>query len=93
VVLTRFRKVSSYRGLTIESARQRKAGVDDVISPHLRRAHRVCYYWLSSSVLYSVYRTTGGHSISRGIVFRLRSSAFHFGAVHIPSHSRGNRIQ
>ena len=39
--LDKRRKVYSYRGLTIESACQRKTGVDDVIGPHLRRAHKV----------------------------------------------------
>jgi hypothetical protein len=34
---------SSYRGLTIESAHQRKTGVDG-IGPHLRRTHKVYYY-------------------------------------------------
>jgi hypothetical protein len=91
--LTRVHKVSSYRGLTVEFTRQRKTSVDDVIGPHLRRACSVYYHWLSSSVLYSLYRTTGRHSISRGTVFGPRSSVFHFCAVHIPLHSRANRIE
>ena len=85
--MTRFRKVSSYRGLTIESAHQRKTGVKYEVNPHLRRAHRVHYYWPSSSVLYSFHRKTGPRSILRGLVFRLWSLVFHYFAARIPSYS------
>ena len=68
-------------------------GETDRHESHLTGRDRVYDHQPSSLAIHNLQRKTGRPSISRGVVFRLRSLVFHLRAVHIPSSSRGDRIE